>query len=80
MYTYIRVKENPTPKGDTKMIKQIREEVKKAIIAQNGKLYNFNLNNIQKIYGCDAVDLQNAVNYFRLSPQQKKFRETYNFH
>lgn len=62
------------------MIKQIREEVKKALIAQGGKLYGFNANNIIVAYGCTGTDVQNALNYFKYSPQQKNFRETYNIH
>lgn len=62
------------------MMKQLREEIKNTIIAQDGKLYNFNLNNLMAKYGCTSVELQNACNYFRFSPQQAKFREAYNFH
>ena len=61
------------------MTKQIRAEIKNAIIAQGGKLYNFNLTNITRALGCSSTDVQNAVNYFQFSPQQAKFRATYNF-
>lgn len=58
---------------------EIRAIVKATIIAQGGKLYNFNLNNIKNAYGIDTVEIQNAVNYFQFSPQQAKFRAAYNF-
>lgn len=61
-------------------VKEIRQLVKSAIIAQNGKLYNFNYNNLKKLYGIDVTQFQNAANYFRYSPQQKAFREKYNYH
>lgn len=61
-------------------VKEIRNEVKKIIIAQDGKLYNYNFNNLKAAYNVSCVDLQNAMNYFRYSPQQKSFREKYNFH
>jgi hypothetical protein len=56
-------------------VKELRAEVKNAIIAQGGKLYNFNFNNLQKMYGVSSTDLQNAMNYFKYSPQQAKFRK-----
>ena len=58
---------------------ELRKIVKATIIAQGGKLYNYNLNNIREYYGVNGTDLQNAVNYFQFSPQQAKFREKYNF-
>lgn len=60
--------------------KELKALIKETIIAQNGKLYNFNVNNIRKKYGVDGTAIQNAINYFQFSPQQAKFRETYNFH
>lgn len=66
--------------GTHMTIKEVREEIKKTIIAQGGKLYNFNINNIRKVYGVDGTTIQNAINYFQFSPQQAKFRATYNFH
>lgn len=59
---------------------ELRKEVKKIIIAQNGEIYNYNLNNLKAAYGVDVTMLQNAVNYFEYSPQQAAFREKYNFH
>lgn len=61
------------------MRKEIREAIKNTIIAQ-GEVYNFNLNNIVAKYGCTLTEACNALNYFTYSPQQKRFRETYNFH
>lgn len=60
--------------------KELKALIKKTIIAQNGKLYNFNVNNIRNKYNVDGTAIQNAINYFQFSPQQAKFRETYNFH
>ena len=80
VYTYIRVKKSPQHQGGKKMTaKEIRKIVKNNIIAQGGKLYNYNLNNIRAMYGVNGTELQNAVNYFQYSPQQAKFRATYNF-
>jgi len=60
--------------------KEVRQLVKDAIIAQGGKLYNYNFNNLQALYNVDSVQLQNAASYFRYSPQQANFRKKYNFH
>lgn len=57
---------------------QARKEIKKIIIAQNGKIYNYNLNNLRAI-GFNGTDLQNACNYFKYSPQQATFRAKYNY-
>lgn len=59
-------------------IAEVRRIVKATIIAQGGKFYNFNSNNIQASTGCSCIDIQNAMNYFRYSPQQAKFRAEYN--
>jgi hypothetical protein len=55
-----------------------RKAIKAVIIAQGGKIYNYNLNNLRNV-GYDGTDLQNAISYFRYSPQQAKFRAEYNF-
>lgn len=60
--------------------KELREIVKTTIIAQNGKLYGFNSTNIRNMYGASGTAIQNAINYFKYSPQQRTFRETYNFY
>jgi hypothetical protein len=59
--------------------KEVRQRVKDAIIAQDGKLYNYNYNNLKKLYGIDVIQFQNAANYFRHSPQQEAFRKKYNY-
>lgn len=59
--------------------KELKALIKETIIAQGGKLYNFNVNNIRKAYGVDGVAIQNAINYYQYSPQQAKFRAEYNF-
>lgn len=53
-----------------------RKAVKAIIIAQNGTVYNYNINNLRNI-GYDGTDIQNALNYFKYSPQQAKFREQF---
>lgn len=58
---------------------ELRKIVKANIIAQGGKLYNYNYNNAQAVYGCNATEWQNAVSYFKYSPQQAKFRAEHNF-
>lgn len=57
---------------------EVRAEIKKAIIAQGGQLYNFNFNNLITL-GATGTQCQNAMNYFRYSPQQAAFREKCNF-
>ena len=59
---------------------ELRAIVKQAIIAQGGNLYGFNFTNWIKAYGVSGTQIQNAINYFQCSPQQEKFRATYNFH
>lgn len=61
-------------------ISELRKVVKQTIIAQGGKLYGFNINNIQAAYGVNYSQVQNAISYFAYSPQQAKFRAAYNFH
>lgn len=58
---------------------ELRKIVKQIIIAQNGNIYGFNYNNLKSQYGITVAEFQNAVSYFKFSPQQKTFRETYNF-
>ena len=59
---------------------ELRAIVKQAIIAQDGNLYGFNCTNWRNTYGVSGTQVQNAINYFKYSPQQEKFRTTYNFH
>lgn len=59
---------------------ELKKIVKTTIIAQGGKIYNFNYNNWRTAYNVSGTSIQNAINYFRYSPQQEKFRTTYNFH
>lgn len=60
-------------------IKELRNEIKNIIIAQNGKIYGFNENNLKNAYGVSFTEIQNAINYFRFSKQQESFRKQYNF-
>jgi len=83
LYRYIlisEVKETATRREIKMTTKKLRNIVKNNIIAQGGKLYGFNCNNIAQMHGVAHTEIQNAMNYFRYSPQQAKFRETYNFH
>ena len=59
---------------------ELKKIIRTTIIAQGGKLYNYNFNNWIAVYGVDGTRIQNAINYFQYSPQQEKFRTTYNFH
>ena len=66
--------------ANTMTTSELKKIIRSTIIAQGGKLYNFNINNIRTTYGVDGTRIQNAINYFQYSPQQEKFRATYNFH
>lgn len=59
----------------------IRNEVKAMIIANNGRLVNSHLSQIYYKYRnvADVTMVQNAISYFRYSPQQASFRTKYNF-
>lgn len=57
---------------------EIRSIVKQMIIAQGGKLYGFNANSLKPL-GITGTQFQNAMNYFKYSPQQATFRATYKF-
>jgi hypothetical protein len=59
--------------------KEVRAIVKKIIIAQGGKIYNFNMTNLYNA-GLSVTQVQNAISYFSYSPQQAKFRAEYNFY
>lgn len=61
-------------------ISELRKVIKNTIIAQGGKIYNFNINNIVSTYGVTYIECQNAMNYFSYSPQQEAFRKQYNYH
>lgn len=58
-------------------LKELKPIVKEILIAQNGKFYGYNVNCLYA-QGFSGTDIQNAVNYFQFSPQQKSFREKYN--
>lgn len=57
-------------------VKEIREAVKRTLIAQDGKFYGYNANNLCEL-GANSIQIQNAVNYFKYSPQQENFRQQY---
>lgn len=58
-------------------MKELRKMIKDMLIAQKGQLYNFNINNLRN-KGYSYTEVQNAISYFRFSPQQRKFREMLN--
>jgi hypothetical protein len=57
---------------------EVRSIVKQMIIAQGGKLYGFNANSLKPLE-ITGTQFQNAMNYFKYSPQQATFRATYKF-
>ena len=60
--------------------KEIRAEVKKLLIAKNGKMINADWTALTQQFNITYTDIQNAYNYFRFSPQQRAFRELYGIH
>lgn len=66
------------------LTKEIRNEVKGIIIANNGVVLNADLEKVYKhfrvVAGKEVVSMvQNALSYFRFSPQQAEFRKKYNY-
>ena len=60
----------------------IRDEVKQVIIANNGVVKCADIANLHSKYrniSGVVTMVQNAISYFRFSPQQANFREKYNF-
>ena len=58
---------------------EFKKIVTQTIMAQ-GEIYNYNINNWHDVLGVSTTQIQNAISYFQFSPQQAKFRATYNFH
>ena len=56
-------------------MKELRSMVKNILIAQNGKFYGYNANNLRAI-GYKSEDIQKAYNYFMYSVQQRSFRDS----
>lgn len=58
--------------------KQIRNAVKNLIIEKGiDNILNCHVTEVVEKLGCTYCDVQNAMSYFRYSPQQSKFRECY---
>jgi DUF1009 family protein len=60
----------------------IRNDVKAMIIANNGTVKNYDLTRLYDKYRNEVhivTLVQNALSYFRFSPQQAYFRAKYNF-
>ena len=55
-------------------MKELRNEVKNILIAKNGGFNGYDWMELMK-KGYNGTQIQNAYNYFRFSPQQRKFRE-----
>lgn len=66
------------------LTKEIRNEIKGIIIANNGVVLNADVekvyNRFRVVAGREVVSMvQNAISYFRFSPQQAEFRKKYNY-
>lgn len=58
--------------------KQVRDAVKNLIIEKGANnILNRHITEVVERIGCTYCDAQNAMGYFRYSPQQAKFRECY---
>ena len=58
--------------------KQVRDAVKNLIIEKGANnILNRHITEMVEKIGCTYCDVQNAMSYFRYSPQQAKFRECY---
>ena len=58
--------------------KQVRDAVKNLIIEKGANnILNRHITEVVERIGCTYRDVQNAMSYFRYSPQQAKFRECY---
>lgn len=58
--------------------KQVRTEVKKLIMKIGYRnILNRHVTEIVEKIGCTYCDVQNAMSYFKYSPQQEKFRNCY---
>lgn len=56
--------------------KQVRDAVKNLIIEKGANnILNRHITEVVERIGCTCCDVQNAMSYFRYSPQQAKFRE-----
>jgi hypothetical protein len=66
------------------LTKEIRNEIKGIIIANKGVVLNADVvaiyDRFRPLAGIEIVSIvQNAISYFRFSPQQEEFRKKYNF-
>ena len=54
---------------------EIREEIKKAVIEKGiNNITNADITAAMEKTGADTIQAQNAINYFRFSPQAAKYR------
>ena len=56
---------------------KLRTVVKNMIIKRGGMINGYDVRRIMDTYGVHACDVQNALSYFRFSPQQASFRAKY---
>ena len=68
-------KQSATGKEKLKNTMSLRNEIKE-IFQKNGNVYGYDVNALHD-KGYSGTDIQNQINYFRLSPSQAKFREKY---
>ena len=55
--------------------RQVKNEIKKLVIEKGlNNIYNRDLNEIHHRTGASYSDMDNALNYFRCSPQAAKYR------
>lgn len=75
MYLQDTKQEEQNMKSNTK---QVRDAVKNLIIEKGANnILNRHITEVVERIGCTYCDVQNAMSYFRYSPQQEKFRECY---
>lgn len=53
---------------------ELRKIVKGILKKQGGEIYGADCTMLKNKYGVTGTQIQNAVNYFKYSPQQKLFR------
>ena len=55
---------------------QLRQEIKKLVISKGlENITGYDLNDLHERTGCGYCQMQNAINYFKYSPQTAKYRQ-----
>lgn len=77
-YIIISETKTETPTGrreNTMTYRETKNEIKKLVIEKGlNNIYNRDLNEIHHRTGASYSDMDNALNYFRFSPQTAKYR------